>query len=48
MMHDNYRGQEKNIIEGPESVTVDWENSKNQKTEKIQMKKMLMKVRMPN
>ena len=49
-MHDNYRGQEKNIIhiEGTESVTIDGKNSKHQKTEMIQMKKMLMKVRMPN
>jgi len=43
-------GQGKNIIhiEGTESVTVDDKNSKYQKTEMIQMKKMLMKVRMPN
>ena len=48
MMNDNYRGQNKNIIECTESVTANDKNSKyviNQKTEMMQMKKMLMNVR---
>ena len=51
MMHDNYRGQENNILECKEAGTADNKNSKHvsiQNTEMIQMKKILIEVSIPH